>query len=77
MLCRGVGYNIKIYKPATLEQIEQWECENGIKLPESYCHLLRFADGFYFKKCSENIFGLNRKQLKKQNRHRLISCTLK
>lgn len=55
-------YNIEntiIEKPATWEEIEKWEQENGIKLPKSYKDFLLFANGVQFFSSSEQIFGLD------------------
>lgn len=51
--------NIEVYEPATESEIEQWETQNLIKLPESYRNFLKFANGFYIKGCSDYINGLD------------------
>lgn len=50
---------MKINEPATEEEIEAWEMQNEIKLPESYRNFLMFANGFRFRGCSEYIVGLD------------------
>ena len=51
--------NIWVGQSATKEEIEQWEKENDIKLPKSYCDFLMFANGFRFLCSDEHISGLN------------------
>ena len=51
--------NTIIYEPVTMEEIEQWEQEHGIKLPESYHHFLCFANGVQLFDVSERIYGLD------------------
>ena len=53
------GYkNTKIDKPATEEEIQSWEQEHGMVLPENYKHFVRFANGIQFFGNSEYISGL-------------------
>lgn len=53
------GYkNTKIGKPATEEEIQAWEQEQGILLPECYKNFVRFANGIQFFGSSEYISGV-------------------
>ena len=51
--------NVVVNEPVENTQIEQWEKNNGISLPESYRQFLRFANGFRFLSSSEFILGLD------------------
>ena len=63
-LCEGKahenGYETtKIAKPATMEEIEAWEQTHNMKLPESYCHFLCFANGVQLLDDRERLWSLN------------------
>ena len=54
------GFNSTIiYEGVSNEEIEQWEQENHMKLPESYCHFLHFANGVQVFDASERIYGID------------------
>lgn len=54
----GFGSTV-INQPASGGEIEQWEQAHGVRLPESYRHFLRFANGVQLLNDSEKIFGLD------------------